>query len=126
MITGTVNDNLEPCLNPSLQSSDGRRARIDAAIDTGFAGSLMVPLNVIRQIRLPFLGTITGVLADESDAEMDRYLGSVSWDGRQRVIEVLAGNGDPLIGTELFRHHSLHIDMVPRGRVIIRPRRGRR
>jgi len=126
MITGTVNDNLEPCLELSLQSSDGGRARINAVIDTGFAGSLMVPLNVIRQIRLPFLGTITGVLADESEAEMDRYLGSVSWDHRQRVIEVLAGNGDSLIGTELLRNHSLHIDMAPGGRVIIRPRRGRR
>jgi len=125
MISGTVNDDLEPRLDLLLQSADGRIARINAVIDTGFAGCLLVPAVVVRRLRLPLVGTTTGVLADESEAEMERYLGSVTWSGRQRIIEVLAGEGDALIGTEMLRYHSLHIDFAPRGKVIIRSRRGR-
>ena len=125
MISGFVNHDLEPCLELSLQSPDGRQARIAAVIDTGFAGCLLVPRKVVDRLRLPLIGTITGILADESEAELGRYLGFVLWNRRKREIEVLAGEGDPLIGTEMLRNHSLHVMMVPDGEVIIRPRRDR-
>jgi clan AA aspartic protease len=125
MITGTVNGNLEACLQLSLHSPDGRQLRIQAVIDTGFAGCLFVPREVVDRLGLPSIGTVIGILADESEAQLDRHLGVIEWNGRQREIDVLAGDGEPLVGTEMLRNHSVNIVMAPGGEVIIRSRRDR-
>jgi len=125
MISGAVNDRLEPCLELSLRSSDGRRVSVTAVIDTAFNGDLTLPSQLISALGFPSVGPTGAVLADGSVAGVQTYRGQLFWQGKTRAIYVLATEDDPLIGTSMLRDHSLHIDMVPGGKVTIRSRRGR-
>jgi clan AA aspartic protease len=124
MILGTVNDELEPCIQLLLRSVSGKEVKVSGVVDTGFAGYLTAPQKLIDRLRLTKIGPAEATLADGSEVEMDNYRAEVIWNGRRRIVYVLAAD-DVLVGTAMLRHHSLRIDMVECGNVVIRPRRVR-
>lgn len=122
MILGTVNDDLEPCLELLLCAANGRELKVRAVIDTGFAGYLTAPRKLLDRLRFARIGDTVATLADGSDVEMENYRGEIIWNGRKRIVYILAAD-EVLVGTAMLHHHSLRIDIVSGGSVMIKPRR---
>lgn len=84
---------------------------VDAWVDTGFTGDLVLPLSVIEDLQLKVTGTIDGVLADGSQVELSTYHCQLNWFGRVRDLEVIANSGQtPLLGVGLLLAKELRID----------------
>lgn len=119
MIQGMVNANIEAIVRLVIAGPNSQDQPVDAVIDTGFSGSLTLPPAIIAALQLAWLGREEGTLADGSVDLFDVYLASVLWDGHARVIEIEAVNAQPLLGMDLLRRHSLHIEVVNGGAISI-------
>ena len=47
------------------------------------------------------------------------YIGTVLWNGQDRMVEVAAADTTPLVGMGLLRGHGLRVDVVENGEVKI-------
>lgn len=83
---------------------------IDAWIDTGFNGDLVLPQQQIEAMALPQSGTVKAVLADGSEISLATFACQIDWFDENRYLEVVANSGDyPLLGVGLLLDHDLHI-----------------
>lgn len=119
MIEGTVNENLEVTIRLNLHSISGETQDIEAIVDTGFTGHLTLPIELIEHLSLSWLSRGHALLADGSLHVFDVYIGTLTWDGQARTVEVDEAETDPLVGMRLLRDHNLSVDVVERGRVRI-------
>lgn len=58
-------------------------------------------------------------LADGSTLRLDLYRGTVIWDGRPPVIQILEAEGGPLVGMQLMRGYELRVEVLDGGSVTI-------
>ena len=72
MITGTVNADREPVVRIRVRDRNGRNHEFAAIVDTGFTGSLTLPLNVITALGLPWKELSEATLADAVDRDIER------------------------------------------------------
>jgi clan AA aspartic protease len=85
--------------------------QLDAWVDTGFTGELVVQQAQIAAPGLPLGPAIRAKLADGSEVQLDTYLCQVDWFGNWIQVEVIANAGAfPLLGTGLMRGRDLRID----------------
>lgn len=85
--------------------------RVDAWIDTGFTGDLVLPQSLIDDLQLAITGSIDGVLADGSAIELSTYHCELDWFGKRRSLEVIANSGQtPLLGVGLLLAKELCVD----------------
>lgn len=76
---------------------------IEAWIDTGFNGDLVLPQLQIDKLGLQKSGSVDAVLADGSPIELATYTCLVDWFGNERRLEVVANDGEyPLLGVGLL------------------------
>jgi clan AA aspartic protease len=95
-------------VKPSSQSSP---TEIEAWIDTGFTGDLVLPQVLIDGLGLPQSGAVGARLADGSAVVMDTYSCVLDWFGEEKQIEVVANSGRiPLLGVGVLRPHKLTVD----------------
>ena len=92
---------------------------MDAVLDTGFTGYLLLPPDLVTALGLPFRNANKARLADGSIVEMQLYEGTVLWDGRERAALVYAAEGDSLIGMSLLYGNNVSLDVVDGGPVRI-------
>ena len=59
----------EAILPLTVIGRSGVRAEVEATVDTGFTGSLCLPLDIVRSLSVPFVGRGVAVLADGSTVE---------------------------------------------------------
>ena len=69
MIEGNVNAHLEAIVTLPLLGPAGQAREIDAVVDTGFNGYLILPPMLVAELGLPVVGDGEAVLADGSEAE---------------------------------------------------------
>lgn len=101
--------------------SHGQSHEIEAVIDTGFFGHLMLPPEQISHLNLAPLGASVVCLAEGTNRMLQQYAATVHWDGIQREVYVLEGESDPLVGMLLLQNHRVCMDMVDGGAVTITP-----
>ena len=117
MISGIFRDG-HPRLELEVLGIDGP-ARIEFIVDTGFEGYLTVPASLAFRLSAgPYRDTIRS-MADGSDLECPAFDLSFTWNGEERVVEVIILAGKPLLGTELLEGCSLHVDIWHGGPVEI-------
>jgi hypothetical protein len=58
---------------------------------------------------------VDATLADGSTTIFDYFVGAVQWEGEERELFILAGEGGPLLGMALIHGCDLHIEMVSGG-----------
>ena len=89
---------------------------IDAWVDTGFTGELLLPQERIAALRLPRSAVVTAELGDGSETVLDAYTCLIEWFGQVRQIEVIAANVGkfPLLGVGLLHDCTLTIDYASR------------
>lgn len=119
MIEGTVNENLEVTIRLNLHSVSGEVQDIEAIVDTGFTGHLTLPIDLIERLTLSWLSRGHALLADGSRHVFDVYIGTLTWNGQSRTVEVDEAETDPLVGMRLLRDHNLSVDVVDNGKVRI-------
>ena len=109
----------QPRVVVEVTGYDGRPHPIEAIVDTGFGGDLLLPTATIRALRLRFQGEASAILADGQETSLPRWSGSVFWHGRQRNAQILEARGEPLLGTNLLHGSRVTLDMLENGDVII-------
>ena len=111
-MTGHVDHEGRALVEIKLKSPvGGERLTVEAWIDTGFNGFLIVPRNLISQLHWPLAFSGRAILADGSEVDVEVYSGLIEWFGELRTVEVAAKDGQiPLLGVALLDGHSLNID----------------
>lgn len=91
--------------------ADAREEELDAWIDTGFTGELVLPQQTVESIGLPLGPSVMARLADGSDVHLDTHTCLLEWLDEWRRIEVVANQGHyPLLGVGLLLDCDLHIN----------------
>lgn len=119
MISGHVNASREPIITISVKGPDERESSIEAVIDTGFNGHLILPSQLIRRLGLSRLGSAGADLADGSRVSLDLFEATVLWDGKERPVAVLQTENEALLGMSMLTGHRLTLDVVSGGEVRI-------
>ena len=119
MITGVVTPGLFTTIPIRLLDSAGRTHQIDALVDTGYDGALVLPPALVNTLGLPWKIRQTAIIADGSTPVYDVYQATVIWDNQPRSVEVDAVDFGPLVGTRLLHGHKLSIHMIAGGSVVI-------
>ena len=122
MMEGVVTDSMEAVVRLRLTGTNGREQNIDAVVDTGFTGTLTIPMSVVAALGLKKRGGTSAVLADGSSLKFGVYTLELLWNGIEREIAAYAVGDQPLIGMRLLHGHELFIDVESGGRVQIKPR----
>jgi len=84
---------------------------IEAWVDTGFTGELVLPQDRIAALGLPRSAVVKAELGDGSETVLEVYSCLIEWFGHVQQIEVIANTGtSPLLGIGLLRGHTLTVD----------------
>jgi clan AA aspartic protease len=78
MITGVIKAR-EARIHLTVRGPDAEE-RIEAVVDTGFNGSLSLPLSLVTFLKLPWDNVVRGTLADGSTTLLPVYRASIVWD----------------------------------------------
>ena len=119
MIRGIVNSAFDAVVRLPIRGSSGRTREVEAAIDTGFNGSLTLPAELAEELKLPFITTVAAFLANGEMVRLNVYRVELLWDGRTRYIRADATGKRPLVGMSLLHRQSLYLEVVEGGRVEI-------
>lgn len=123
MMQGSVNARLEAKLRLTLIGPTGTKHDIDAVVDTGFTGSLVLPIATVSALGLVRRSGGTAMLADRTSCSYDNYGAEVEWDGATRGVVVSAVGKEPLAGMVLLAGHKLTVDIEDGGAVVVQPLR---
>jgi clan AA aspartic protease len=115
-MTDTVDDSGRALLHISLRHpATGVENDVDAWVDTGFTGDLVLPRPQVVSLGLPLGPTVRAVLADGSEINLETFTCLLQWFGEWKAIEIVANDGQfPLIGVGLLLEHTLHIEYLTR------------
>jgi clan AA aspartic protease len=92
-------------------SSLAAELTIEAWIDTGFTGELVLPEALVIQLGLTPSGTIDAELGDGGEVELRTYTCRLNWFGQELQIEVIGSESDnALLGIGLLLERKLFID----------------
>ena len=95
MIEGRVNAGYEAVVPLSLEGPEGQAQEVEAVIDTGYSGFLTLPLALVAELGLAFVGSGHAVLANDAEVEFDVYDVTVLWDGQPIFVEADATGSTP-------------------------------
>jgi len=112
-------DGREAILPLTVIGRSGVRAEVEATVDTGFTGSLSLPLDIVRSLSAPFVGRGVAVLADGGTVEISYHRVRVLWHGCEIAVQVLVTEGGPLVGMTLLRGSVLTVAVSPGGEVTV-------
>ena len=88
----------------------GREALVEALLDTGFDGHVVVPASLMTN-GAPADTHYTWTLADGSEVSSPTYRGTVQIGSFPPVRVLISVLGDePIIGRALTNHFSIHLD----------------
>lgn len=121
MITGIVTGAREAVISLTVRGPNGQEHEIEAVIDTGFDGSLTLPLALVTALGSPWHRRGRALLADGNESVFDIYEATVLWDGRARRVSVDEVDVMPLVGIALLYGYELTIQIVEGGRVLLKP-----
>ena len=124
MITGSVTPTREAVISLELRGPDGRTARVQATIDTGFDSFLMLPMRLVTELHLEYDADASAVLADGTRVELAYYWVELAWDGAAISAPALAADCTPLVGMSLLYGCDLRIAVIDGGEVTIAPLAG--
>jgi clan AA aspartic protease len=117
MITGTVSG--RHALVSLLISGPNGQISVEFVLDTGFAGFLALPPAIITALGLTYVSPQIARLANRSRIVLDTYRLTVLWDGEEREVEVLAMDGEPLLGMSMLDGSDLRLQVTDGGLVTI-------
>jgi predicted aspartyl protease len=121
MISGVVTPGLEAVVSLRIRGPTGLEKDCDAIVDTGFDGFVALPTHVAGELELRRAGSLWAVLGDGQATQLALFRGTVVWGTGPRRVDVLAVEGGALVGMALLRTFRLMVDVMPGGRVTVKP-----
>ena len=104
MMQGRLTDENEFLFPLVLQNRAGKTLQVQAVLDTGFTGHLVLPGDVVFQLALPQDDSEEVILGDGSVTQFSVHEVTVMWDAAERTVTAFgAGGDDVLIGVQLLR-----------------------
>jgi clan AA aspartic protease len=119
MMFGVVNHNCEAIIKVAVGPIGASKIAVDAVIDTGFTSFLSLSPSAITDLGLPWHYRDIGTLGDGNEIVFEIYKAAVIWDGKERVVDVVASEADPLMGMGLLYGFKLQIEAVESGAVTV-------
>jgi clan AA aspartic protease len=116
---GLVTPNLRPVIKLTARGKAGGSVEIDAWVDTGFDGDLMVSAELLSMLEVSAPLQTMAWLADGSLMESSSFAVNVDWNGRERMVQAIETQGHILVGIGLLQHHELRIAFLDGGEVTI-------
>ncbi len=96
---------------PVCAESGALATEIEAWIDTGFTGELVMPRSQIDRMGLKPGLMVRAVLADGRNSRLKSFVAWIDWFGETLEVEVVAGEGQTtLLGVGLMLGHRLVVD----------------
>ena len=109
---GNLNGSASPKITVELYGMLGNPQSFDAIIDTGFTGSVSMPIVKALPLGLTLFSTATFVLADNSKEGTFLCLGMAKIEGKEQPIVISLSKGnDILIGTEFLRTFGIKLQL---------------
>lgn len=121
MMTGRVTANREMVIELEVAGSNQTNGTVEAVLDTGFNGYLILPSDLVNRFKLQLAGNRRVTLGDGNTVVLDGYLANVTWHDQEREILVLQAEGGPLIGMSLLYGNRVTATIVDGGDVTIDP-----
>ncbi|XZE20985.1 hypothetical protein SH449x_000877 [Pirellulaceae bacterium SH449] len=88
----------------------GGKSVIMVWVDTAFNGGLVLPRQVIDDLKLREYSSTSAILADGQQVELPTYTCYLEWFGNEYRTQVIANDGaHPLLGTMLLNDHDLRV-----------------
>ena len=119
MISGALNDRLEPMVVLEISNGDGHFHPVDALLDTGFSQHLTLPPNAVARLGLKPVNQIPMTLAGDREILAPVHEGLVKWFGKSKKINVIAIEGPSLLGMSLLANCKITIRAHPGGELLI-------
>jgi clan AA aspartic protease len=119
MILGSVNASREAIVQIVVLNESKQTQVINAVIDTGYTGDLMLPKDIVEELQLSLRGIQEATLGDDSVAVFEIYTGSVIWDGEIRNVEINASEVSALLGMGMLENFKLEVEGKLGGQVRI-------
>ena len=114
MINGIVNHRRELIFRRMVIGPSGSE-EVEFVLDTGFNGSLTLPLQLIQRLGLQWRDRREAMMADGRTELFDIFEVTVDWDGRPTQIVAYASGPDALIGTSLLYGFELTAQIIDGG-----------
>ncbi len=93
---------------------------MEFTIDTGFDGDLAMSREAAQTLDLTSVARRFVRLANGEEIELIEYVATIYWiDSRERRVEVIIMEGNPLLGTNLLMGSLLQVEGEVNGAVII-------
>ena len=118
MMTGTVSQ-LHALVPITFRLLGRPDLTIEFVVDTGYTGSLTLPLEAIQALGLPFEFDLPANLADDSEVLVPVYSATILWNEIEQPVRVLAMGKRPLLGTVLLDGFDLYVQFREQGIVNI-------
>jgi clan AA aspartic protease len=119
MMFGRVNLQREAVIKLVIIGDRSQKMAVDAVVDTGFNGDLILPIEMVLELELIPQGYQKATLGDGTISQFRVYTGTVIWDGLRKVVEVNAATSGVLIGMGLLEGYKLEVNTTPNGIVTI-------
>ncbi|WP_309741505.1 MULTISPECIES: clan AA aspartic protease [unclassified Chamaesiphon] len=119
MMFGRVNQQREAILKLIIIGDGNSKIAVDAVIDTGFNGDLILPIEIVSELGLVPQGYQKATLGDGSISQFRVYVATVIWDGERKLVEVNSATAGILIGMGLLEGYKLEVNATPNGDVSI-------
>ncbi len=121
MIVGKVNAKRDAVISITVQGQQNRQIEVEAVIDAGYNGFLILPAAMVQSLSLQYLARTQSMLANGKMEDFDVYAATILWDEQERLIEVDVTGAESLVGTALLDGYELRIQFQPEGNVNILP-----
>lgn len=121
MIVGKVNEKRDAVISIIVNSQADQRIEVEAVIDTGYNGFLILPADTVKSLNLTYLARTQSMLANGKMEDFDVYAAAILWGQQERLIEVDVTGAESLVGTALLDGYELRIQFQPEGTVTILP-----
>ena len=96
---------------PIRTAQEATALPVEAWIDTGFTGELVMPRSQIDRLGLKPGLIVRAILADGRDSRLKTFVAWIDWFGETMEIEVVAGEGQTvLLGVGLLLGRRLTVD----------------
>ena len=119
MLIGQITAENQAVVSVEVHGSEGKKAHVDATIDTGYNGFLTLPKALVEELGLPSVGPARASLGDGNEVGMELFLASVQWEEELQDVLVLAAEGGVLLGMAMLLGCRLMIDVETDGTVSI-------
>ena len=119
MMTGIVTANREAVLSLKVEDVNGVNQEIDTVIDTGYNGFLTLPADFVATLGLISYGQRIVTLGDGNDVLMQVYEVAIVWDDQTRLVQVLATDGEAVLGMSLLYGYRVILNVIDGGFVTI-------